>query len=95
MSNDSDSLATKCQREIILHPQQNIPFGKSIFGTKLSSRQKNLLEFELSSCQVPHKHYFALINNVEGLGWGCMCHISESNSYNLQPDSKFQKRHLI
>lgn len=76
MRNDSDSLATKCQREIILRPQQNISFGKSISGTKFSSKKKkNLLEFKLSSCQVPHKQYFALINNVEGLGRGeCVSH---------------------
>lgn len=79
MNNDSDSLATKCQREIILHPQQNISFGKSISGTKFSSRQKNLLEFKVSSCQVPHKQYFASINNVEGLrGGACVCYISKS-----------------
>lgn len=75
MSNDSDSLATKCQREIILRPQQNISFGKSISGKKFCSRQRNLLEFKLSSCQVPHKQYFALINNGEGLGGGaCVSH---------------------
>lgn len=75
MSNDSDSLATKCQREIILHPQQNSSFGKSISGTKFSSTQKNLVEFKLSICQVPHKQFFALINNGEGQGGGaCVSH---------------------
>lgn len=41
--------------------------------------KKNLQEFKVSSCQVPHKQYFALINNVEGLGGGaCVCYISKS-----------------
>lgn len=74
MSNDSDSFTTKCQREIILHPQQNISFEKSISGTKFSSREKNL-EFKLSSCQMPHRQYSALKNNVEGLGGdACVSH---------------------
>lgn len=73
MNNDSDSLATKCQREIILHPQQNISFGKSISGTKFSSRQKKSAGIQSQQLPGGPETVFCLDKQCGGAGRWCMC----------------------
>lgn len=57
---------------------------------------ENLLKFKVSTCQVPHKQYSALLNNAGGRESGvCVCHSSKNKSYSLQLDSEVQERHPI